>query len=114
MAGRYSQQVNGFTGMVLTRLDTLDGFSSVKICVGYRCEGQEVKRFPSDTRLLEKCEPVYEELAGWDEPTASATSMSQLPENARAYVKRIEELVGCPLQVISTGPRRDETILWNR
>ena len=111
VAGRYSQQVNGFTGMVLTRLDTLDGFSSVKICVGYRCEGQEVKRFPSDTRLLEKCEPVYEELAGWDEPTASATSMSQLPENARAYVKRIEELVGCPLQVISTGPRRDETIL---
>ena len=57
VAGRYSQQVNGFTGMVLTRLDTLDGFSSVKICVGYRCEGQEVKRFPSDTRLLEKCEP---------------------------------------------------------
>lgn len=110
VAGRYSQQVNGFTGMVVTRLDILDGFPSVKICVGYRCEGQEVTRYPSDTRVLEKCEPIYEEMAGWDEPTAKATSLSQLPENARAYVRRIEELVGCPVQIISTGPGRDETI----
>ena len=108
---RYSQQVNGFTGIVLTRLDILDGFPSVKICVGYRAEGQDVKRFPSDTRLLEKCEPVYEEMAGWDAPTAKATSLAQLPDNARAYVNRIEELVGCPVQIISTGPSRDETIL---
>ena len=111
VAGRYSQQVNGFTGMVLTRLDILDGFASVKICVGYRANGQEVKRFPSDTRLLELCEPVYEEMPGWDEPTAGATSLSQLPANARAYVGRIESLVGCPAQIISTGPSRQETIL---
>ena len=111
LASRYSQQVNGFTGIVLTRLDILDGFPSVKICVGYRAEGQDIKRFPSDTRLLEKCEPVYEEMAGWDAPTAKATSLSQLPDNARAYVNRIEELVGCPVQIISTGPSRDETIL---
>ena len=111
VAGRYSQQVNGFTGMVLTRLDILDGFASVKICVGYRASGQEVKRFPSDTRLLELCEPVYEEMPGWDEPTAGATSLSQLPANARAYIDRIESLVGCPAQIISTGPSRQETIL---
>ena len=111
VAGRYSQQVNGFTGMVITRLDILDGFSSVKLCVGYRISGQDVKRFPSDTRLLEQCEPVYEEMAGWDEPTAGVTSLSQLPDNARAYVRRIEELVGCPVQLISTGPSRQETIL---
>ena len=111
VAGRYSQQVNGFTGMVLTRLDILDGFASVKICVGYRANGQEVKRFPSDTRLLELCEPVYEEMPGWDEPTAGATSLSQLPANARAYIDRIESLVGCPAQIISTGPSRQETIL---
>ena len=110
VAGRYSQQVNGFTGMVITRLDILDGFSSVKLCVGYRINGQDVKRFPSDTRLLEQCEPVYEEMAGWDEPTAGVTSLSQLPDNARAYVRRIEELVGCPVQIISTGPSRQETI----
>ena len=111
VAGRYSQQVNGFTGMVITRLDILDGFSSVKICVGYRANGQEVKRFPSDTRVLDQCEPVYEEMAGWYEPTAGATSLSQLPDNARAYVERIEQLVGCPVQIISTGPSRAETIL---
>lgn len=111
VAGRYSQQVNGLTGMVVTRLDILDGFSSVKICVGYRIDGQEVKRFPSDTRLLELCEPVYEEMAGWDEPTAGVTSIHQLPGNARAYVHRIEELVGCPVQIISTGRSREETIL---
>ena len=111
VAGRYSQQVNGFTGMVITRLDILDGFSSVKICVGYRANGQEVRRFPSDTRVLDQCEPVYEEMAGWDEPTAGVTSLSQLPDNARAYVRRIEELVGCPVQIISTGPKRAETIL---
>ena len=111
VAGRYSQQVNGLTGMVVTRLDILDGFPSVKICAGYRIDGQDVKRYPSDTRLLEQCVPVYEEMAGWDEPTAGVTSLEQLPENARAYVNRIEELVGCPVQIISTGPSRDETIL---
>ena len=111
VAGRYSQQVNGLTGMVVTRLDILDGFPSVKICVGYSIDGQDVKRYPSDTRLLEQCVPVYEEMAGWDEPTAGVTYIDQLPENARAYVHRIEELVGCPVQIISTGRSRDETIL---
>ena len=110
VAGRYSQQINGFTGMVLTRLDILDGFEAVKICTGYRAGGQEVTRFPSDTRLLEQCQPVYAEMPGWSEPTASATEWSQLPANARAYVQRLEELVGCPAQLISTGPRRHETI----
>ena len=111
VAGRYSQQINGFTGMVLTRLDILDGFESVKICTGYRAGGQDVTRFPSDTRLLEQCQPVYAEMPGWSEPTASATEWSQLPANARAYVQRLQELVGCPAQLISTGPRRHETIL---
>ena len=111
VAGRYSQQVNGLTGMVLTRLDILDGFPSVKVCVGYRVDGQDVKRYPSDTRILEQCQPVYEEMPGWDNPTASATSLDQLPDNARAYVNRIQELVGCPVQIISTGPSRAETIL---
>ena len=111
VAGRYGQQINGFTGMVLTRLDILDGFESVKICTGYRVGGREVSRFPSDTRVLEQCEPVYEELAGWSEPTASVRELADLPATARAYVRRIEELVGCRAQLISTGPRREETIL---
>jgi adenylosuccinate synthase len=110
VAGRYSREVNGFTGLVLTRLDILDGFPSVKVCVGYLVNGHEQERFPSNTGLLAQCQPVFEELPGWDEPTASATSMSQLPANAVAYVKRIEELVGCRVQIISTGPSRAETI----
>jgi len=111
VAGRYSQLINGFTALVLTRLDILDGFPSVKICVGYRVDGRELVRFPTNTGLLSRCQPIYEELPGWDQPTARATSLSQLPERAIAYVRRIEELVGCKVQIISTGPRREETIL---
>jgi len=111
IAGKYSCLVNGFTGLVLTRLDILDGLPSVKICVGYEVDGKALDRFPSNTNLLEQCQPVYEELPGWDEPTASLTRFEQLPDNALCYVKRIEELVGCETQIISTGPRREETIL---
>ena len=110
VAGRYSQLVNGFTGLVLTRLDILDGFKTIKVCVGYMANGERLDRFPANTALLARCEPIYEELPGWDQPTASATELSQLPENALAYVKRIEELVGCRVQIISTGPSRAETI----
>ncbi len=113
VAARYSRQINGFTGMVLTRLDILDGMDDVKICVGYRADGGELNRFPANTALLERCEPVYEKLAGWHEPTASATSAAQLPANALAYVRRIEALVGCNAQIISTGPSRNETIAIN-
>ena len=102
--------VNGFTGLVLTRLDILDGFKTIKVCVGYMANGERLDRFPANTALLARCEPIYEELPGWDQPTASATELSQLPENALAYVKRIEELVGCRVQIISTGPSRAETI----
>ena len=114
VAARYSRQINGFTGIVLTRLDILDGMENVKICVGYRADGKEVSRFPANTSLLERCEPVYEKLPGWSEPTARATRTEQLPENALAYVRRIEELVGCEAQIISTGPSREETIAINQ
>ena len=111
VAARYSRQINGFTGMVFTRLDILDGFSSVKICVGYHVGNEEIDYFPADIALQEKCVPVYEELPGWDNPTASSTKKDQLPVNALNYIQRVEDLVGCPVQIISTGPRREETIL---
>ena len=110
VAAKYSQLVNGFTGLVLTRLDILDGFETVKVCVGYTANGETIDRFPANTSLLAQCEPVYQELPGWDQPTASATQLDQLPDNALAYVHRIEELVGCNVQIISTGPSRHETI----
>ena len=111
VAAKYSCGVNGFTGLVLTRLDILDGFPTVKVCIGYRADGQDISRFPANTALLERCEPVYEELPGWNEPTASATSMDQLPANAISYIGRLEELLGCPVKIVSTGPSRSETIL---
>ncbi len=113
VAARYSRQINGFTGMVLTRLDILDGMEEVKICVGYRSGDQTLERFPANTSLLQECEPIYEKWAGWQDPTASATQTQQLPKNALAYVRRIEELVGCEAQIISTGPSREETIAIN-
>ncbi len=111
VAGKYSCLVNGFTGNVLTRLDILDGFPGVKICVAYRVDGGEIDRFPANTNLLARCQPIYEEMPGWDRPTASATTLSQLPENAIAYINRLEELLGCRFQIISTGPSREETIV---
>ena len=84
------------------------------LVVGYRVDGQELDRFPANTNILDRCQPIYQELPGWDSPTAGATRVSQLPETAITYVRRIEELVGCRFQVISTGPSRDETILVER
>ena len=110
IAAKYSQLVNGFTGLVLTRLDILDGFESVKICIGYQADGQRITRFPANTALLSRCQPIYEELPGWSQPTASATQLSQLPANAITYIRRIEQLVGCRVQIVSTGPSRAETI----
>ncbi|MQF69523.1 adenylosuccinate synthase [SAR202 cluster bacterium AD-804-J14_MRT_500m] len=110
IAGRYIRKVNGFTSLVLTRLDVLDGIGPVKICVGYRANGTIVNNFPASASLLERCEPVFEELPGWDEPSAGATQISQLPDRAVNYVNRLAELVGCPIDLISTGPHRDETI----
>ena len=111
VAARYSARVNGFTSLVLTRLDVLDGYESLKICVGYELDGKVIDHFPSSAQMLDRCTPVYEELPGWDEPTASVTELEGLPPEAIAYIKRLEELVGCEVHLISTGPERSETIL---
>ena len=110
VAARYSTMVNEFTGAILTRLDVLDGFDPIKVCVAYRLDGRTVDQFPSSPAILARCEPVYEELRGWENPTAGLTRWEDLPKAAQAYVKRIQEMVGCPVELISTGPHRDETI----
>ena len=110
VAGRYSVRVNGFSSLVLTRLDVLDGFPTIKMCVGYELDGKRINHMPASVGLLERCQPIYEELPGWDQPTASTTDTSDLPQEALAYVSRIEEMVGCSVDIISTGPRRWETI----
>lgn len=111
VAGNYAATLNGMTSAILTRLDVLDGFSPIKICVGYRIRGQVVNQFPSTVRELEECEPVYEEFPGWEKPAAGARKLEELPAEALRYVRRLEELLGCPVSMISTGPDRNEIVV---
>ena len=111
VAARYSATVNGFTSAVLTRLDVLDGISPPKVCVAYKYNGEIINRFPSSASILEHCEPVLEEFEGWDNPTASLQNMRDIPRQAKTYVRRLEDLIGCPISIISTGPKREETVL---
>ena len=106
-----SVQINGVSGMCLTKLDVLDGLDSLKLCKGYRLHGKHVDIFPVGAEEAAACEPMYEEMPGWTEPTVGVKLMKDLPANAQAYVKRIEELVGVPVDMVSTGPDREETIV---
>ena len=106
-----SVQINGVSGMCLTKLDVLDGLESLKLCTGYRLHGKQVDIFPVGAEEAAACEPIYEEMPGWTEPTVGVKLMKDLPANAQAYVKRIEELVGVPVDMVSTGPDREETIV---
>ena len=108
---RRSVQINGVTGMCLTKLDVLDGIESLKLCTGYTIDGRAVDIFPVGAEEAGRCVPVYEEMAGWTENTVGAKSLADLPAAARAYIKRIEELVGVPIDMVSTGPDREETIV---
>ena len=110
VAARFSTRVNGFTGMAITRLDILGGFPSLKICTGYKLDGNIIDYFPSSVVALEKCQPIYEELPGWQAPTSHIRQYEQLPLEARQYVARLEELISCPANLISVGARREETI----
>lgn len=106
-----SVQINGVSGMCLTKLDVLDGLESLKLCTGYKLDGKMVDIFPVGAEDAARCEPVYEEMPGWRETTVGAKSLAVLPTNARAYIKRIEQLVGVPIDMVSTGPDREETIV---
>ncbi len=111
VAGKYSVALNGYDEIALTKLDVLSGFSKVKICTRYRLDGREIAAFPQNSGDLARCEPVYEELPGWDNHLSDARKMDELPEAARRYVERLEEGLGVPITFVSTGPARDETIL---
>ena len=101
----------GITGMALTKLDVLDGFDVLKICVGYDCRGERLEYFPSNAADQAKCTPIYEEMPGWSETTYGARSWAELPANAVKYIRRVEELTGIPVALLSTSPERDDTIL---
>jgi adenylosuccinate synthase len=106
-----SIQLNGCSGLCITKLDVLDGVEVVKICVGYELEGEFSEILPVGAEELERCHPVYEDLPGWMESTVGVKSFERLPRNAQAYLNRIEKLAGVPNDMISTGPEREETIV---
>ena len=107
---RQAVKIGGVKGLVLTKLDVLDGLPELKICVGYRLDGAVVKHLPAAMRAQARCEPVFETMEGWAGSTMGARSYAQLPAQAVKYVRRIEELVEAPVMMLSTSPDRDDTI----
>jgi adenylosuccinate synthase len=108
---RQSAAVGGITGIALTKIDVLDGFDEVKICVGYKLRGETLDYFPSHAADQAAVEPIYETMPGWQESTAGARSWADLPAQAIKYIRRIEELIHCPVALVSTSPEREDTIL---
>ncbi|HQN50289.1 MAG TPA: adenylosuccinate synthase [Phenylobacterium sp.] len=108
---RQSVALNGIEGIALTKLDVLDGLPKLKICVGYRLGDQTFDYLPAGLKAQAALEPIYEEMDGWSESTAGATSWKDLPANAVKYVRRVEELIGAPAAMVSTSPQRDDTIM---
>jgi adenylosuccinate synthase len=104
-------QLNGVDGICFTKLDVLDGLKAVRVAVGYKVNGQMRDILPVGAEALSICEPVYEDYPGWTESTVGIKSFDQLPKNAQVYLNRLEQLVGAPLSIISTGPDRNETII---
>ena len=110
---KYAARVNGLTGLALTKLDVLDELEEIKICTGYRYQGEVITEFPTNGEILTQCEPVYETLPGWQEDTTEITNYENLPANAKQYVERICELTGVELDILSVGPKRKQTMMIN-
>jgi adenylosuccinate synthase len=108
---RQTVRVSGIEGLALTKLDILDGLPEIKVCVGYRFDGRTIDYLPASEHAQARVEPIYETIAGWQEHTAGARSFAELPAQAIKYVRRIEELVGCTVALLSTSPKREDTIL---
>ncbi len=111
VAVKHAVRISSISGICLTKLDVLDGLDTVKICVAYHDSDGKPVPMPSDVESWERIVPVYEELPGWRESTVGARRLEDIPENARAYIRRIEALTGVPIDIISTGPDRVETIV---
>ena len=111
VALRRAAQINSLTGLCITKLDVLDGLETLKLCTSYKYRGNTIMLPPLGADAIEQCEPVYEELPGWSESSVGVKDLNALPANAKAYLNRLEEIVGVPIDIVSTGPERDETII---
>ncbi len=108
---KFAARINGLTHLALTKLDVLSGFESISICTHYLLDGETIEELPTSARLLDKLEPVYEEMPGWTEDISSARTFEELPTTAQNYVQRLEELCGVPVAIICIGPGREQAIL---
>ncbi|MEE9542852.1 MAG: adenylosuccinate synthetase, partial [Thermodesulfobacteriota bacterium] len=107
----HSARINGLDGLVITKLDVLDDLEEIKICIAYKLDGKTIEDFPTDRDQLGRVEPVYETIEGWLTPTNSITDYKELPEKAKAYIKRIEELIKVEAFIISVGTGREQAIM---
>jgi adenylosuccinate synthase len=110
VAGRFSVQINGLSDIALTHLDIYDGFPSIKICTAYKFKGEVLTSFPSDIATLEKCQPIYEEVGGWQQSISGVRNLGKLPVAARKYMSRLEDLLSCPISLVSIGPDRRQIV----
>lgn len=110
VAGRFSVQINGLSDIALTHLDIYDGFPSIKICTAYKFKGEVLTSFPSDVATLEKCQPIYEEVGGWKQSISGVRNLGKLPVAARKYMSRLEDLLSCPISLVSIGPDRRQIV----
>jgi adenylosuccinate synthase len=112
-AMKHSIRMNSLTSLAMTKIDVLDGLDEIKICVAYECDGERFETMPFDAEKLQRCQPVYESMPGWQTSTFGMTDYKQLPENAVNYLQRLAELCGVPIEYVSTGPGRDQIMLKN-
>ncbi len=108
---RQTIKVAGINGIAFTKLDVLDGFEEVKVCIGYELDGERIDRLPAGQNAQSRIEPIYETFEGWSETTRGARTWADLPAQAVKYVRHVEELIECPITLLSTSPERDDTIL---
>lgn len=106
-----SIQINGLSGLCITKLDVLDGIETIRLCVGYKLDGKTLDVLPRGAEAVARCEPIYEDFKGWTESTVGITDWNRLPKAAQDYLQRVQEICGKPIAMVSTGPERDETIL---
>jgi adenylosuccinate synthase len=111
VVARYAARVNGLDTIALTKLDVLDGFEQIPVCVGYAYDGATLREFPADLGVLSACTPVCDVLPGWSRPTAGIRRFEDLPAEAHRYIAHLEQVVGVPVGIVSTGPDRDDTIM---
>jgi len=111
VALRYAKRINGFTDLAITKLDVLSGLDRIKFVIAYKYNGKIIEEFPSSLNILEKCEPIIEEISGWKQPLKGIKKYEELPENVIRYIERIEKELETKVTIIGTGPARDEVIL---